>query len=213
MAPETSQTLDRGLQVLAVLAGSQRGMSVSEVAEATRVNRTAVHRLVATLELHGLARRDHAGRYHVGLGVLGLARAVQPVLRDVALPTLRTLAEELGMTAHLTIADGGEALAVAVVEPTWTNFHVAYRVGARHRLEQGAAGRAILVGRERTRRRRPWVHSEGELQAGATGISAPVLGVEGLEASVGIVTLGDLDTRVVVAQVTAAARQVANQLQ
>jgi hypothetical protein len=35
--------------------------------------------------------------------------------------------------------------------------------------------------------------TSGELQAGARGLAAPVTGVDGLEASVGIVTLGDLD--------------------
>ena len=102
------------------------------LAGAVGVNRTVVYRLVTTLEQHGLARRDAAGRMHVGLGVLALARGLQPVLREMANPVLRRLAEDLGATAHLTLADGGEALAIAVVEPSWTDFHVAYRVGARH---------------------------------------------------------------------------------
>ena len=33
----------------------------------------------------------------------------------------------------------------------------------------------------------------GELQPGARGLAAPVRGVDGLEASVGIVTLDDID--------------------
>ena len=80
--------------------------------------------------------------------MLHLASAVQPVLRDLAVPVLRALAEAVGCTAHLTVADGEEALALAVVEPSWTDFHVAYRVGSRHPLDQGAAGKAILLGRE-----------------------------------------------------------------
>lgn len=44
--------------------------------------------------------------------------------------------------------DGSEALAVAVVEPTWTDYHVAYRAGFRHPLDRGAAGRAILAARK-----------------------------------------------------------------
>jgi DNA-binding IclR family transcriptional regulator len=130
MAAETSQTLDRGLRVLRVLAASPGGLSITALAAEVGVNRTVVYRLVTTLEQHGLARRDGAGRLHVGLGVLALARGLQPVLRELAQPVLRSLAEELGCTAHLTFADGGEALAIAVVEPTWTDFHVAYRVGA-----------------------------------------------------------------------------------
>lgn len=210
MAAETSQTLDRGLRVLEVLAATPNGLTVTALAAQVGVNRTVVYRLITTLELHGLVRRDAAGLLHVGLGVLTLARGLQPVLRQLAGPVLRALAEELGMTAHLTVADGGEALAIAVVEPTWTDFHVGYRVGSRHPLGQGAAGRAILRGREPDPS--GFVETAGELQAGARGVAAPVLGVEGLEASVGIVTLGDLDGVAVGPRVVAAAAEVAYRL-
>jgi DNA-binding IclR family transcriptional regulator len=213
MAAETSQTLDRGLRVLEVLAGTPGGLTITNLAAEVGVNRTVVYRLVATLEGHGLARRDAAGLVHVGLGVLSLARGLQPVLRELAGPVLRSLAEELGMTAHLTVADGGEALAIAVVEPTWTDFHVGYRVGARHPLGQGAAGRAILLGRgEAQPGTDGYVETAGELQAGARGVAAPVTGVDGLEASVGIVTLGELDARAVGPLVVAAAGRVAARL-
>lgn len=215
MTAETSQTLDRGLRVLSVLAAHPNGLTVTELAGVVGVNRTVVYRLVTTLEQHGLARRDAAGRLHIGLGVLTLARGLQPVLRELANPVLRALAEELGATAHLTVTDGGEALAIAVVEPTWTDFHVAYRVGARHPLDQGAAGRAILLGRDiesGADPERSYVQTSGELQPGARGLASPVLGVEGLEASVGVVTLGDLDADLAGPRVAGAAAEVARRL-
>ena len=187
------------------------GLTITALAAEIGVNRTVVYRLVATLEQHGLARRDATGRLHVGLGVLALARGLQPVLRELAGPVLRTLAEQLGSTAHLTVADGGEALAIAVVEPSWTDYHVAYRVGARHPLEQGAAGKAILLGRADPAGA-SYVETIGEIQAGAHGVAAPVLGVEGLEASVGIVSLGDFDALDFGPKVVAAAAQVAHRL-
>jgi DNA-binding IclR family transcriptional regulator len=210
MASETSQTLDRGLQVLQVLSEVPSGLTVTELAARLAVNRTVVYRLVATLEQHALVRRDNTGRLHVGLGILHLASAVQPVLRDLATPVLRRLAEATGCTAHLTVAEGEEALALAVVEPSWTDFHVSYRVGARHDVRQGAAGKAILVARSAGDQ--PWVVTEGELQPGARGLAAPVRGVDGLEASVGIVTLGDLDAPVLGPKVAAAAGEVAARL-
>ncbi|CAN5169835.1 helix-turn-helix domain-containing protein [soil metagenome] len=210
MAAETSQTLDRGLRVLEVLAGSPNGLTITALAAETGTNRTVVYRLVATLEVHGLARRDRGGLVHVGLAVLSLARGLKPVLRELSGPVLRGLAEELGMTAHLTIADGGEALAIAVVEPTWTDFHVGYRVGARHPLGRGAAGRAILLGRQEDSS--GFAVTAGELQPGAQGVASPVRGVDGLEASVGIVTLGDLDPGAVGPVVSAAAAEVARRL-
>lgn len=210
MATETAQTLDRGLRVLAILAATPGGLTVTELAARLDINRTVVYRLVSTLEQHALTRRDGRGRVHIGLGVLHLASGVQPVLRDLAIPILRSLAEEVGCTAHLTVADGDEAMALAVVEPSWTDFHVAYRVGSRHSLHKGAAGKAILLGREGD----PTAYStsSGELQAGASGLAAPVLGVEGLDASVGIVTLGELDVEAIGPKVAAAAGEVARAL-
>ena len=195
MPSETSQTLDRGLRVLRVLAESPEGLTVTELSGRLQVNRTVVYRLISTLEQHGLVRRDARSRLFVGLGVLHLASAVQPLLRDLAMPVLRSLAETLGSTAHLTVADGDEALALAVVEPTWTDFHVAYRSGARHRLDQGAAGRAILAGRAG---RSGVVSTDGELQAGAHGLAVPLSVRAGattvaVEASVGVVSLEPLD--------------------
>ncbi|QIK74078.1 IclR family transcriptional regulator [Nocardioides piscis] len=211
MTTEMSQTLDRGLRVLLALAEAPRGLTASELALQLDVNRTVVYRLIATLEHHSLVRRDARGRHYVGLGVLRIASAVQPLLRDLATPVLRSLAEAVGCTAHLTVADGDEALSLAVVEPTWTDFHVSYRVGTRHPLTAGAAGKAILLRPESGES--AYVLTSGELQAGAHGLAAPVLGVEGLRASVGIVTLGgDIDEEVVAPRVVAAAQQVADRL-
>lgn len=212
MAGETAQTLARGVRVLEVLAQSTDGLTITELSARLEINRTVVYRLVATLEQHALVRRDQRGRFLVGLGVLQLAAAVQPVLRDQALPVLRDLAERVGSTAHLTVVDGSEALALAVVEPSWTDFHVAYRVGSRHPLTQGAAGKAILLGREPSPGTE-YVVTAGELQPGARGLAAPVTGIDGLEASVGIVTLGpEMDETGVAAAVAAAASELAARL-
>jgi DNA-binding IclR family transcriptional regulator len=210
MAAETSQTLDRGIRVLMVLAAAPQGLSVTALSEALGINRTVVYRLVSTLEQHALVRRDGQGRLHVGLGVLHLATAVQPVLRDVAIPVLRQLAERVGCTAHLTVAEGDEALALAVIEPSWTDFHVSYRVGARHPLTRGAAGRAILLLREEDGP--AYVATSGELEPGARGLAAPVRGVSGLEASIGVVTLVDMDVATIGPLVTEAAERLAAHL-
>mgnify|MGYP003902800575 CR=1 FL=1 len=57
MVAETSQTLDRGLTVLEVLAESADGLTVTELAARLGVSRTVVYRLVVTLEQHALLRR------------------------------------------------------------------------------------------------------------------------------------------------------------
>ncbi|MFV2099571.1 IclR family transcriptional regulator [Micromonospora sp. LOL_024] len=206
---EASQTLDRGLRLLRLVAEAPGGLTVTEAANRLGIGRAAVYRLVGPLVGHGMLRRDADGRLRLGTGVLHLARRAQPLLADGALPALRRLAEQAGATAHLTVVEGGEGVALAVVEPSWTSFHVAYRTGARHPLERGAAGRAILAGR--SGQSGP-VSTVGELQTGAYGVAAPVCGVPGLEASVGVIALAPLDAEAVGAQVLAAATAIAEDL-
>ncbi|MEU3949139.1 helix-turn-helix domain-containing protein [Streptomyces sp. NPDC029526] len=211
MTAETSQTLDRGLRVLKLLADTDHGLTVTELSHRLGVNRTVVYRLLATLEQHALIRRDLGGRARVGLGVLRLGRQVHPLVREAAMPALRSLAEDIGATAHLTLVDGAEALAVAVVEPSWTDYHVAYRAGFRHPLDRGAAGRAILSARQRLDDP-GYTLTAGELEAGACGAAAPLLGVTGVEGSVGVVMLADVVPERVGQRVVDAAREVADAL-
>jgi DNA-binding transcriptional ArsR family regulator len=203
---ESSLTFERGLALLQAVADVDgEPPTISELAERIGVSRAAVYRLLGPLQARGLVRRD-GSRVRLGLGVLQLAGRVLPQLRQAASPVLRGLAEHIGATAHLTVADGDEAQAVAVVEPSWTDFHVAYRVGSRHPLRRGAAGKAILL---RPESGIQWSLTGGELQAGAHGVAARLRGVPGLRASVGVIAMQPLDAAKVGPLVVAAARSVA----
>ncbi|WP_228642736.1 helix-turn-helix domain-containing protein [Microtetraspora sp. AC03309] len=216
MAAESAQTLERGLRLLRLLADGNRGRTPTELAQELGLSRPVVYRLITTLQNEGFARRDAEGRVHLGFGVLVMAQAVQPLLRAAALPALRALAERVGATAHLTVAEGDDGVAVAVVEPSWTDMHLAYREGSRHPLTRGAAGLAILALRDEaepeTAATRPFLVTEGQLQEGARGIAVPLRGLPWLEASVGVVTFGLLDVDTVGPRVVEAARDLAHTL-
>ncbi|WP_158888478.1 IclR family transcriptional regulator [Amycolatopsis anabasis] len=198
---EGSLTLDRGLALLqAVADAGGEAATISELAAKIGASRAAVYRLLVPLSERGLVWRD-GSKVRLGVGVLRLAGQVLPQLRQAAHPVLRELAEQVGATAHLSVAEGDHAQAVAVVEPSWTNFHVAYRVGTRHPLSQGAAGKAMTL----RQGGRTWVSTRGELQAGASGVAAPVRGVPGLRASVGVVSLDPLNPEEIGPRVVAAA--------
>ena len=205
---ESSLTLDRGLALLQAVADAEsEAPTISELATAIGASRAAVYRLLVPLAERGLVRRD-GSKVRLGLGLLRLAARVTPQLRLAALPALRELAEAVGATAHLTVADGDEAQAIAVIEPSWTTYHVAYRVGTRHSLRRGAAGKAIGLRDEDP----GWIATTGELQAGASGIAAPVRAVPGLRASVGVISFHELDGDVVGPRVRTAAATVADAL-
>jgi len=213
MPAETSQTLDRGLRVLEVLSDHPSGLTVTELANALSVSRTIVYRLVVTLELHGFVRRAQDNRCRLGVAALSLARQIQPMVRDAAVPTLRRLAEQVNATAHLTLVDGSEALAVAVAEPARSELHVAFRVGARSPLDRGVAGRAAIATRVSGRPLEPgWVISGGDPAHGGYAVAAPLLGVIGFEASVGVVSMMELETATVGPKVVAAAADISRAL-
>lgn len=196
---EISQTLDRGLTVLALLARHGDGLTVAEIAARIGAARAIVYRLLRTLEAHDLAGRV-GSRYVLGFGVAELASHVRPRLQSVVLPILKRLSRQTGSTALLSVADGDQALILLTEEPPQTMFHLALRQGSRHPLDIGADGVAILAGRPATgadtkdvqrARQRGYALSVGALQPGALGVAAPIRTSDWATASIGVVQLGE----------------------
>ena len=220
----TLQTLDRGLQALAIISQQEDGLSVAELAARLDVHRAITYRLLNTLGAHGLVARGVNGHFFLGAGLLALASRFEPLLRSAARPLLRGLAQDTQAAAFLSLSEGEECVAIMVAEPEGGILHLAYRVGSRHPLTLGAAGIAILSGRPerpdepqavREARSCGFSVTRGELQRGAVGVASPVLGANGsrpgFEASLGVVAL-DLDVARAAAAVLTYARTLANMI-
>ncbi|EHR48612.1 transcriptional regulator [Saccharomonospora marina XMU15] len=208
MSRESSLTLDRGLALLQAVADTGgEAATISQLAATIGTSRAAVYRLLVPLAERGLVWRD-GSKVRLGAGVLRLAGQMLPQLRDAARPVLRGLAESVGVTAHLSVAEGDQLHVIAVAEPSWTSFHVAYRIGSRHPISRGAAGKALAL----RAKGREWAVATGEPQPGTFGVAAPVRGVTGLRASVGVVALEAMDNARVGPQVARAAAELAEVL-
>jgi DNA-binding IclR family transcriptional regulator len=174
---------------LALLSQGQGDCTAASLARSMRISRSAVARLLTTLEVHGLARRTGA-RWGLGLGLLALAARVEPVLRDAARPALDTLAERFGETALLTVREGDEAVAIDQVVGAGNQIvQVRYRTGYRHPLDVAAHGRALLAPPPTNGVDPPAIVSEGELEPGVRGVAAPIFDLRGTRpvASIGLV--------------------------
>jgi DNA-binding IclR family transcriptional regulator len=214
-----SQTLDRGLLCLELVAGSDRPLSVDATAETLGLHRSIVYRLLRTLELRHLVERNQDGDYLPGPYLAVLSRGVRRSLRAAATPALANLCDRLEMTAFLVVADGDEAVTIDSVEPTSLDAHVAYRPGTRHAIDRGAPGLALLAGRppsagERREvtvaRARGWAESEAEVITGMASIAAPIAD----QGAIAVLWLAGnpVDTDDVAAEVVAAAAEVAHRL-
>jgi DNA-binding IclR family transcriptional regulator len=216
-----SQTLDRGLTVLELVAESSVPLTLSELAQHTGLHRSIVYRLLRTLRDHRLIARTSDERYTAGLGLIALTRGLATDLRSVASPELASLANDLGMTAFVVVRDGDDALTLTAVEPVASSAHVTYRPGTRHPIARGAPGLALLMSVDaepgeraelRLARRVGWSRTSGEVLAGLSSIATPLPGRHDPTAAVAVVFAGPADEEAVGVRVVAAARRIAARL-
>lgn len=206
MVAERLQTLERGLDALTLVASSPEGLSVARIAAALGVHRAIAYRIVGTLQARSMVHRLADGRVVLGGGALALAARSDAHLRSHARPLLQRLSRACEATAFLSAAQGEECVAILTVEDEQAFLKVGYRPGSRHPLTRGAAGLAILAARPerpgepeavRAARQEGCSVTRGELQRGAVGVASAVpvpsdrLG--GIECSVGVVAMDDLD--------------------
>lgn len=192
-----TQTLARGLRALEFVAGAAEGATIQDVATALGVHRTVAYRLLSTLGDFRLVTRGADGRFRPGAGLAALAQGSVTSLRDIATPYLRNLATELESTVSLLVAEGDEAIAIAVVEPANARYHLSFREGSRHPLDRGSAGIALRSAgqpqpgeSEAVAQARQDGHAStyGEVEPGAYGVAVPLRAQPGMAACVNVIT-------------------------
>jgi DNA-binding IclR family transcriptional regulator len=178
-----SQTLARGLSALQLVATSRRGLTVQEVADSIGVHRTIAYRLLGTLAQFRLVAKGDDGRYRSAAQLAVLGASFDNNIRQLSVPTLRKLADELGTTVSLLVAEGDQQVAIAVIVPTNVFYQLSFHEGSRYPLERGAAGIALLASMpprpgERDlvpqARQQGWVITHGEVEPNTYGLAVPV---------------------------------------
>lgn len=111
--------VDKILRVLSLLRKEGREMSTFEIAKATGLNRSTVHKLAVSLNYHGMLDRNETNkRYSLGIALVEYGQAVLSNLgtRQTAKGVLRDLVEYSGETAALSILYGTKTVIVDVVD-------------------------------------------------------------------------------------------------
>ena len=67
------QSLLKAIDILRLIAGSENGMRLNEIAEAFDMKKTTVHNLIRTLRARGFLEKDSANRFIPGPAVQELA--------------------------------------------------------------------------------------------------------------------------------------------
>lgn len=178
-----SQTLARGLTALQHVAAAPAGLTVQQIADGVGVHRTIAYRLLGTLAEYRLIAKGDDGRYRPAAGLAVLGASFDRNVRQLCVPALRGLADGLGTTVSLLVAEGDQQVAVAVIVPTAVAYQLAFHEGSRYPLNRGAAGIALLAcmpGRPGERdlvaraREQGWVITYGEIEPNTYGLAVPV---------------------------------------
>ena len=140
------QVLDRTIAVLQAVADSETDLPAADIARQLRLHKSTVHRLLAVLESYRLIKKGPEGAYGLGTRLieLGECAIARLKLSEYAEPHLRTLADQTGEGAHVTILNGTELLSIAHVEGRW-NLQSLTRTGLRTQIHCTAAGKAVLA--------------------------------------------------------------------
>lgn len=126
-----SQTLARGLAALQLVASSRTGLTVQQVADDIGVHRTIAYRLLTTLAQFRFLAKGEDGRYRPAAALATLGASFDNNLRQLSVPTLRSLADELGSTVSLVVAEGDQQVAIAVIVPTNVFYQMSFHEGSR----------------------------------------------------------------------------------
>lgn len=193
-APGGAAAVDRAVTLLHLFAGARSPVSLSGLAEQSKLYKSTVLRLLASLEHAGLVLRQTDGRYALGPMVpqLYASYAASFSLEGVVIPALRELVARTAESAAFHVRQGEHRLCLYRVDsPQPVRDHI--QVGDLMPLSKGAGGRVLqayagLRGAvyEQIRRDQVAVLS-GDRVPELAGVSSPVFDASG--ALVGAVTL------------------------
>ncbi len=140
----TVRAVERALDILMCFA-NERDMSLTEIASQVGLNKSTVHRLMATLEERGFVIRN-GDKYRLGYRIWELAANLTQVddPAQLLLPEMEHLRDQLGETVSLYVRDGKDRIRIQAVQSNQAIRRVA-PVGAKLPLFVGASSKVLLA--------------------------------------------------------------------
>lgn len=204
----TAPALEKGMDIIELLAEVESGLTVSEIAQRLRRRMGELFRIIVVMERRGWLQKDpDSARYSVTYKVLKLAHRGTPAraLSEAAAPVMHELSARINQSCHLVVVSGSEGLVVQRQENHSRHANFAVRVAASIRLVPSCSGNVLLAHLDGEQREkllraapRPWPISRAKLDdvlerirkrgyevrqspmtAGVTDISYPIRGFDG----------------------------------
>jgi DNA-binding IclR family transcriptional regulator len=138
--------LDKGLDILELLAGVDGGLTQAEVGKRLARSPNEFYRMLDRLVRRGYVTKIDGDRYALTLKLFGLAQLHAPVRRLVsyATPLMRELAERSRQANQLVVFDRGSAVVIAQQEAPGY-WGISIRVGSHISLFDTGSGHVLLA--------------------------------------------------------------------
>ncbi|SDE59798.1 DNA-binding transcriptional regulator, IclR family [Paracoccus isoporae] len=139
--------LDKGLDIVELLAGFVDGMTLGEIARALDKSQSEIYRMITTLVRRGyVVRSAEDDRFSLSLKMFAVSQRHAPVNRllDVARPKMRTLALHAWQSCHLAMENNGDIVIVSSAESPG-NWALGLRVGSVVGLWNTGSGRVLAA--------------------------------------------------------------------
>ncbi|MBW8748963.1 MAG: IclR family transcriptional regulator [Acidobacteria bacterium] len=138
--------LDKGLDVIELLAHQTVGLSMSQIARELNRSVSEIFRMLLCLEHRGYIAQAGAEKYFLTLKLFKLVQEHPPTERLIseALPVMHRLASQTMQSCHLGVVESGRVVILAQVNaPTSVGFYV--KLGSTVDIMEASSGYVILA--------------------------------------------------------------------
>lgn len=152
----SAPALEKGLEILEVLAERGGPMTTREIADAVGRSKGEIFRMIHVLVARGYLLRANDGEgltLSNRLFALGVRTARARDLVSVAAPLVERLAEAIGQAAHLVVAHGGETVVIAA-SSGGADMNFSLKLGYRRPLIDAHSGLVLMAFQDPTGRQR-----------------------------------------------------------
>jgi len=139
--------LDKGLDILELLAKAVTPLTIAEISEGVGRSRSEIFRMLQVLEDRDyISRPSGEGAYSITPRLFRLGMEQPPVksLVETALPVMHKLAEEVEQSCHLVVPSKEQIVVIARIDPPG-EIGLVVRVGHRRPMSRSASGHVLLA--------------------------------------------------------------------
>jgi len=144
----TAPALEKGIDIIELLAGEQNGLTISEIAFRLKRSLSEIFRVAVVMERRQWLQKDpESARYSVTYRMLELAHRGTPAqaMSLIAAPVMSQLSHDITQSCHLVVPAGGHGLVILRQENAATAGGFAMRVGAVVDLIASSPGHVLLA--------------------------------------------------------------------